>query len=159
MVDFLVNPDLEWNMNKQLKPALWVLAVILVLAVVLNFAFPFGILPKSASPNCGPEHWRWLGRMFVSQGDVVAFLQEHEMELLNGYQTPRLGGFPAGANGARSDVSIDWQSLAKALQVERRPGYVVYTLTYHHPACSKSQVYTFKVTSYGLASLYGCCGI
>jgi hypothetical protein len=146
-------------MTKKRRRVLWGLAVLLVLAVVHYFVFPFGILPKLPSPNCGPEHWRWLGHTFDRKGDVVAYLQEHELELLSGYQTPRLEEAPVITNVPRPDVVIDWQTLTEGIQVEHRPGYVVYTLTYHHPACSASQSYKLKVTSLGFASLYGCCGI
>jgi hypothetical protein len=146
-------------MHNKLRRVVWILLVLLVLALVNYFVFPFGILPKWATPNCGPEHRRWLGRAFDSNHDVVVYFQEHQLELLNGSSTPRLDEFPAGTIVSRLDVAIDWQSLADDIQVEHRPGYSVYTLTYHRAGCSENQRYTFKVTSYGLASLYGCCGI
>jgi hypothetical protein len=146
-------------MPRKWRGALWILASLFILALVHYFVFPFGILPKWASPNCGPEHWRWLGHTFDRKDDVVAYLQEHELELLSGYQTPRLEDASVSTNVPRPDVVIDWQAITNDIQVERRIGYVVYTLTYHHPGCSASQTYAFKVTSLGFASLYGCCGI
>jgi hypothetical protein len=146
-------------MPKTSRRAVWVLVVLLVLVLVNYFVLPFGIMPKWASPNCGPEHWRFLGMSFKSRSDVVAYLQEHELELLSGTLIPRLDGFPVDWNVSRLDVMPDWQSITEDVQVEHRLGYVIYTFTYHRLACSKNQSYTFKVTSYGFASLYGCCGI
>ena len=146
-------------MHKSLRRILLIAGVLLVLALIYNFLLPFGIIPKLASPNCGPEYWRWLGGSFKSKQAVVAYIQEHELELLSGSHTPRLGGFPADWVVTRMDVVIDWQKIAEDIQVENRPGYTLFTLTYHYPGCSSNQTYTFKVTSYGLASLYGCCGI
>jgi hypothetical protein len=146
------------NMSKKLRSVVVVLVVLLVLVLVSRFVLPYGIMPKWASPNCGPEHWRWLGRSFQSRSEVVAYLQEHALELLSGTLAPR----PNGAvdwNVSPSDVSQFGQSIAEDIQVESRPGYVIYSLTYHRPACNPGQSYTFKVTSFGLASLYGCCGI
>jgi hypothetical protein len=146
-------------MPRRLRRTLFVLALSLVLGLVGQFIFPFGLIPKWASPNCGPEHWRWLGGAFHSQRDVVAYLQQHELELLSGSSTPRLDAFPASWSVSRMQVVIDWQSIAEDIHVKHRPGYIIYVLTYHHPACSGNQSYTFKVTTYGLASLYGCCGV
>jgi hypothetical protein len=146
-------------MSNTLRRVLLVLALILGLTLAGIFILPFGFLPKKASPNCGPEHWRWLGGTFDGKRGVVAYLQEHELEILSSSQTPRLDEFPAGSTVLRMDVVIDWQSIAEAIQIEHRPGYDIYSLTYHPPACDESQSYTFKVTSFGLASLYGCCGV
>jgi hypothetical protein len=135
------------------------LVLLLLLALAYNFVFPFGLVPRFGGRNCGPEHRRWLRRSFEGTPAVVAYLQAHELELLSGTGLPRLDAFPAGSIVSRYDGAVDWPSIAQAIQVQHRPGYVVYTLTYHHPACWGNQSYTFKVTSYGLASLYGCCGI
>ena len=146
-------------MHRSLKRVLLVLGLLIGLALVYNFLLPFGIIPILPSPNCGPEYWRWLGGAFTSKQDVVAYLQVHEIELLSGSHTPRLGGFPSDWIVTRMNVTIDWQSIENDIQVVHRPGYTMYTLTYHYPGCTESQSYTFKVTSYGLASLYGCCGV
>jgi hypothetical protein len=146
-------------MSKKSRRTVLVLVVFLALVLVSHFILPFGIMPKWASPNCGPEHWRWLGRSFKSKSDVVKYLEDHELELLSGTLPPRQDGSPVDWNVSPSDVILFWQSIAEDIQVETRPGYVIYSLTYHRPACNTGQSYTFKVTSFGLASLYGCCGI
>jgi hypothetical protein len=123
------------------------------------FCFPFGLIPKEASPNCGPEHRRWLGERFKSKSDIIAYLQAHELELLSGTNTPRLDGTPPGVQNSRMDVEIDWQTITADIQVNHRVGYNIYTLIYHHPACSTNQSFSLRITSYGFASLYGCCGV
>jgi hypothetical protein len=132
---------------------LWV--AIAVGLVALYFLFPFGF-PKLPFPNYGPEHRRWLDARFNSREDVIAYLQAHEAELLRGSQLPTLeeNGTALQLVGAE----IDWQELEQAIEVEQRLGYKVFRLTYQHPYC-QGQYYTFQVTSYGLASLYGCCGV
>jgi hypothetical protein len=146
-------------MSKKTRGAVLALVVLLVLVLVSHIVLPYGIMPKWASPNCGPEHWRWLDRSFTSKSDVVTYLQDHELELLSGTLPPRPDGSSVNWDVSRSGVMPDWQSIAEDIQVEIRPGYVIYTFTFHRPACNEGQSYTFKVTSYGLASLYGCCGI
>ncbi len=135
---------------------IWVAIPLVLLAV--NFLLPFGLFPKLPFPNCGPEEWRWLDAHFDSKSDVIAYFQAHQLELINGSQLPELGGFSPDVNVEPLDVEIDWQALEESIRVEKRFGYTLYTLTYEHPLC-KRQYHTFKVTSYGLASLYGCCGI
>jgi hypothetical protein len=66
-----------------------------------------------------------------------------------------LNELPFGSDAIRMDVAIDWQPLAKDVQVERRLGYIIYTLPYHHPEYSENQRYTSQMTSYELASLFG----
>jgi hypothetical protein len=146
-------------MSKKTRRAVLVLIVLLVLVLVSRFVLPFGIMPKWASPNCGPEHWRWLDSSFKSKNDVVAYLQDHELELLSGTLMPRTDGLSVDWDESRLGVMPDWQAIAEDIHVESRPGYVIYTFTFHRPACNEGQSYTFKVTSYGLASLFGCCGI
>ena len=145
-------------MSKKWRGVVILLAVLLALVLVIRFVLPYGIMPKWASPNCGPEHWRWLGRSFKSGSEVSAYLQEHASGLLSGSLAPRPNG-SVDWNVSPSDVSLFVQAVAGAIQVESRPGYVIYSLTFHRPACNPGQSYTFKVTSFGLASLYGCCGI
>ena len=146
-------------MQRSRKITFVILAAALFALAACYFFLPFGPFPIPPSPNCGPEHWRGLGVQFESKSDVVAYLQAHELELLSGSNIPRLSEFPPDMRGVRMDVNIDWQSIEGEIQVEHRLGYKVYTLVFHHPACDKNQTYTFKVTSYGFASLYGCCGI
>jgi hypothetical protein len=145
-------------MSRKAARVVAVLVICLAGAMVCYFLLPFG-LPKIATPNCGPEHWRWLGSRFESKADVITYLQAHELELLSGSSTPRLEPFFPGMVVSHFDVEIDWEKLENDIQVEQRLGYTVYTLTYHHPACSEHQNYTLKVTSFGFASLYGCCGV
>ncbi len=130
----------------------------IVLIAILYFALPFG-LPKPPFPNCGPEHWACLDARFESKQDVIAYLQEHELQYLSGSSLPRLGEITPDMNVARFDVEIDWQALEQNIEVENRLFYKIYSITYTHPACMKGQYYTLRVTSFGWASLYGCCGI
>lgn len=124
----------------------------------LYFLFPFGVFPRPASPNCGPERWRWLDVHPKSAVEFVDYLRAHELELLNGSQLPRLDGriFP---DEIRLGESIDYDLLLAGVQVNERIGYTIFTLTYAHPACGEYQRYTLKITSFGFASLYGCCGV
>ncbi len=142
-----------------MKKVILAIVVPLILALAGIFVFPFGIIPKFASPNCGPEYWRWLGRNFNSGEDVVSYVRVHEIELLSGTCVPRLDPIPSGMVVSRMDVAIDWQSITSDILVVHRPLYTLYILNYHHPACLATQSYTLQLTSYGLASLYGCCGI
>jgi hypothetical protein len=145
-------------MSKKWRGVLVVLAVLLALVLVTRFILPYGIMPKWSSPNCGPEHWRWLGRSFQSRGEVAVYLQEHARELLSGSLAPLPDGSVDWIVPPSDDVLFG-QFSVENIQVERRSGYVIYSLTFHRPACNPGQSYTFKVTSFGLASLYGCCGI
>lgn len=134
------------------------LFLVVALLVILYFALPFG-LPKLPFPNCGPERWAWLDARFESKQDVIVYLQEHELQYLSGSSLPRLTGFPPEMQVARLDVEIDWQALEQDIEVEERLFYKIYSLKYTHPACYPGQYYTLRVTSFGWASLYGCCGI
>lgn len=137
-----------------------IVGVSLILAIIiLNLLLPYGLIPRLPSPNCGPEEWHWLGQSFSSKDDVVAYLQTHEVELLSGSYIAGLEGYPPDAMYIRLDVELDWQAIENDIQVERRLGYTIYSYTYQHPACGEGQMHTFKVTSFGFASLYGCCGI
>lgn len=146
-------------MSKTLRRVLLVLVVSMVLVTAGHFALPFGITPKWASPNCGPEHWRLLNSTFPSKSEVVTYLQGHERELLSGTLEPGQDGYSIDWNVAQADVMQFRQSIAEDIVSQDHLGYMIYTFTFHRPACSESQTYTFKVTSYGFASLYGCCGI
>jgi len=137
-----------------------IFAIVLFILGALHFLLPYGLIPKLLPfPNCGPEEWRLLGARFDSKSDVIAYLQEHELQYLTGSCLPQLADNPADQQVTRFDVDVDWQALEQEIKVEQRLGYTVYIVTYHHPACSQGQTYTFKVTSFGWASLYGCCGI
>jgi hypothetical protein len=146
-------------MSKTLRSILWVIMGVLILVIAGHFLLPFGIVPKWASMNCGPEHWRWLDRPFSSEGDVIIYLQNNASDLLSGRLKPHRDNNAVDWSVSQTDVNLFNQSIAKKIVVERRFGYYIYTLTYHRPACSESQTFIFKVTSYGFASLYGCCGI
>ncbi len=136
----------------------WFLLAIVFL-VLLHFALPFGLIPKLAFPNCGPEGWAWLEARFENKQNVIAYLQAHELQYLSGSSLPRLVDIPPDMKITRFDVEIDWQALEQTIEVENRLFYKIYNLTYTHPACMKGQYYTLRVTSFGWASLYGCCGI
>lgn len=146
-------------MSKIMKSTLLVVVILLLLAALSYLILPYGLFPKIAMPNCGPERWRWLGGRFESKEDVLRYVQEHELELMSGSHTPYLGEFPSDWVVSRMQVDIDWNLIRQDIQVEYRPGYTIYTLVFHHPACSPHQSHTFKVTSFSFASLYGCCGI
>ena len=143
--------------RKVRKLLLWFGGGLLAL-VLINFLLPFG-MPRPASPNCGPEQWRWLNVRIDSREDFIAYLQAHEVELISGTNTPRLGGYPAGVVNNRMPGEIDWQQLSNQVWVKQRPGYTLYVLHYHPLACGESQMYKLEMTSYGLAALYGCCGV
>jgi hypothetical protein len=132
---------------------------IIVLVLAGHFLLPFGLFPKWASMNCGPEHWRWLDRSFSSESEVVTYLQNNASDLLSGRLEPLQDNNDVDWNVTKTDVILFSQSITENVMVDNRFGYAVYSITYHRPACSESQTYTFKVTSYGFASLYGCCGI
>ena len=136
-----------------------IFAIVLITLVTLHLFLPYGLIPKLPFANCGPEEWRLLGLDFRSEEDVIAFLKEHELQYLNGSCLPQLEEIPTGKQVFRFEGEVDWQALRQDIQVQKRPGYKVYIVTYHHPACMQGQTYTFKVTSFGWASLYGCCGI
>jgi len=125
---------------------------------MMYFLLPFGLCPRPTSPNCGPEHRRWLEIRPQSTADFVQYLREHELELFTSSQVPRLDALPAGYTFTM-DVTVDYEQLAAQIQVEKRLGYTVYSLSYHPPPCNSSQFYTLKITSLGIASLYGCCGV
>ncbi len=146
-------------MNRKPIRGCIIFAVILFVLVALQFILPYGLVPKLSFPNCGPERWRLLGMNFHDKSDVIAYLQEHELQYLTGSCLPQLADIPADQQVTRFDVEVDWQALEREIEVEQRLGYKIYIVTYHHPACSQGQTYTFKVTSFGWASLYGCCGI
>jgi len=135
-----------------------IFAIIVLALVALHFLLPYGLVPKLPFANCGPEEWRLLGLDFRSEEDVIDYLQEHELQYLNGTRLPHLE-IPAGKQVFRYDGEVDWQALRQDIQVQQRLGYKVYIVMYHHPACLQGQTFTFKVTSFGWASLYGCCGI
>ncbi|GAP16040.1 hypothetical protein LARV_03836 [Longilinea arvoryzae] len=145
-------------MKRFLARLSWPVLFLLAAAAVVYFLFPYGIFPKSASPNCGPESWHWLDFHPQSEAEFIAYLREHELQYLNGSQLPRL---EAGMNLNNTPMGqpIDYDRLAADLRVQRRLGYVIYSLTYTHPACDPTQHYTLRITSYGFASLYGCCGV
>lgn len=146
-------------LTKKQSRALWWFSILVIFLLAASyFLLPLGF-PKPASPNCGPEQWRWLGERFSSKADVLDYLKRNEISLLAGTNTPRLGGYPPEWSVGRMDVTIDWVSIENSIQVKKHLGYTIYILTYNHPACYPGQLYTFKVTSYGFASLYGCCGI
>lgn len=145
-------------MNRKLRKFVtWSGGVLLVL-VLINFLLPFG-MPRPASPNCGPEQWRWLNERVESRQDFMAYLQTHELELISGTNAPRLGGYPPGVVNQRMAGKIDWQQLSNQVWVRSRPGYTLYVLHYHPLACGEDQFYKLEITSYGLAALYGCCGV
>jgi hypothetical protein len=100
-----------------------------------------------------------LNRSYSDESEVVDYLQNHASEFLSGRLEPRKDGDAVDWNVSKADVTQFRQSIAGKIVVEHRFGYAVYSITYHRPACSESQTYTFKVTSNGFASLYGCCGI
>lgn len=145
-------------MNRNLKRALIFTGLVLLALALINFLLPFG-LPKPGMMNCGPDQWLWTGENIRDKGDFLAYLQAHEVELLRGSNTPRLGGFPPGVTVSPMNVQLDWESIADQIVVKHRIGYTLYQLTYRHPACNPGQTYTLKMTSYGFAELYGCCGI
>lgn len=146
-------------MTRKPLRGLGIFTIILIVLVALHFLLPYGLIPKLPFPNCGPEEWRLLGENFRSPEDVIAYLQEHELQYLNGSCLPQLEEISAQEQVFRYEGEVDLQALRQSVQVERRLGYRVYIVTYHHPACAQGQTYTFKVTSFGWASLYGCCGI
>jgi len=144
---------------KSLISRFWWIGLLLVgAAVLLYFLLPFGLLPKAASPNCGPEHRRWLDVRPQNTADFMLYLRTHERELFTSGMVPRLDALPAN-NTFTMDVAVDYEQLAAQFQVEKRLGYTIYSLTYHPPACDPTQTYTLKITSLGIASLYGCCGV
>ena len=143
--------------RKVRKLLLWFGGIVLAL-VLLNFLLPFG-MPRPASPNCGPEQWRWLNVRIESREDFIAYLQAHEVDLISGTNTPRLGGYPPGVVNNRMPGEIDWQQLSNQVWVKQRPGYTLYVLHYHHLACGEGQMYKLEITSYGLAAIWGCCGV
>ncbi len=136
----------------------WLALVLLVAGAIAYFLFPFGFFPKPASPNCGPEERLWLDFHPQSETEFIAYLRQHELQYLNSSQLPRLK-VNANSPGFAMGEPIDYDRLAAAVQVHRRLGYAIYTLTYTHPACGKNQRYTLRITSFGFASLYGCCGV
>lgn len=144
-------------MKRMTKLLVW-LGGGLLLAILINFLMPFG-LPKPASPNCGPEQWAWLDVRLHSREDFITYLQAHQLELIAGTNTPRLGGYKAGVVNHRMPGVINWQGLSDQVWLKNRPGYKIYTLYFHHLACGESQFYKLEITSYGLAALYGCCGV
>lgn len=144
---------------KTLLSRFWWIALLLVgVAALMYFLLPFGLFPKPASPNCGPEHRRWLDERPQSKADFMQYLRGHERELFTSGQVPRLEALPAGSSFTMG-APVDYEQLAAHIQVEKRLGYTVYSLTYHPAACDPTQSYTLKITSFGLASIYGCCGI
>lgn len=145
--------------SRQLLRGLIIFTIVLVTLIVLHFLLPYGLIPKLSFPNCGPEKWRLLGMSFHGKEDVITYLQEHELQVLTGSRLPQLDEITDEEQVFRYDGEVDWQALQQGIQVQQRLGYQVYLVTYHHPACSPGQTYTFKVTSFGWASLYGCCGI
>lgn len=146
-------------MTHKPKRGLIYFSIILIILVALRFLLPYGLVPKLPFASCGPEEWRLLGVSFHSADDVFAYLQEHELQYLNGSCLPQLEEISAQEQVFRYDGEVDWQALRQSIQVQQRLGYQVYIVTYHHPACLQGQTFTFKVTNFGWASLYGCCGI
>lgn len=134
---------------------------LLILAVIVGgyYLLPFGPIPRLPFPNCGPEHRAWLNVRIHSREEFLAYLQDHELELFSGSHTPHLGPFPPEWQVSRLDVELDWDGIAQGIQVEQRLGYAIYSITYSHPMCGAHQTYRFRLTSFGQASLYGCCGI
>jgi hypothetical protein len=129
----------EVTMSRKVrKLLLWFGGGLLVL-VLINFLLPFG-MPRPASPNCGPEQWRWLDVRIHNRQEFVAYLQAHELELICGTNTPRLGGYPPGVVNNRLTGEIDWQQLFNQVWVKQRPGYTLYVLYYHPLACGESQM-------------------
>lgn len=145
-------------MKRTLARLSWLALVLIAAGAVIYFLFPFGLFLKPASPNCGPEEQRWLDFRPQSEAEFITYLREHELQYLNGAQLPRLKT-NAGLPGIALGESIDYDLLAANVQVQRRLGYAIYSLTYTHPACGKNQHYTLRITSFGFASLYGCCGV
>ncbi len=145
-------------MNRKLRKLLIGLGGGLLLLMLINFLLPFG-LPRPASPNCGPEQWRWLNVRIHSQEEFMTYLMSHELELISGTNTPRLGGYPPGVINSRMAGQVDWAAISNQVWVKQRPGYTLYVLHYHHLACGENQFFKLEITSYGLAALYGCCGV
>lgn len=146
-------------MSKLVTFAIVVFLVFLAAIVWGYYLLPFGPIPKLAAPNCGPEQRDWLKVRLEDKEDFLAYLQGHELELFSGSSTPYLGALPAEWQVERLDVSMDWEAITEGIQVERRLGYSIYSITYTHPLCGKNQHYVLRMTSFGQASLYGCCGI
>lgn len=136
----------------------WIGLLLMGATVLLYFLLPFGLFPKPASPNCGPEHRRWLEIRPQSAADFLQYLHEHERELFTSGQVPRLDALSDDYTFTM-DVTVDFEQLAAQIKVEKRLGYTIYSLSYHPPACNSTQIYTLKITSLGIASLYGCCGV
>lgn len=145
------------NTRKQ-RIILWLSIAVLCLLAAGNFLFPFGLFSKPAVPNCGPEHRRWLGEHFENKAELLAYLKKNELALFSGIDVPRLDEYPLQGSGQRMAGTIDWQLIEDSIQVRQRIGYKLYVLDYQPLACP-GQSYTLKVTGYGLASLFGCCGV
>ena len=122
-----------------------------------NFLLPFGPIPMPPAPNCGPEHWRWFDERLESTEDVVAFLQAKQSLLFSASHLPQLDP-PEGTTVPPSVMAVDWRAVAQNIQVKQRLGYKIYLYKFQPVHCP-GQSYTFKITTFGMASVYGCCGV
>ncbi len=145
--------------HKKIQPWLILIFTGLILAILGFYLLPFGLIPKPATLNCGPEKWASLHHRFTSREDVVQYLKDHELELMSGMNLPRLKQGGSDQLIRWQDFVINWNEVKDNIIVENRILYTLYRFEYHHPACTPTQTYILQVTSYGLASLYGCCGI
>jgi hypothetical protein len=81
-----------------------------------------------------------------SSHEVATFLRDHASEVS---EFAKLDDFRVDAGG------IDWGHVAAAIKTKKIGNRTIYELSFQPSMCS---TYTFRITSDGYTSLYGCCG-
>ena len=104
---------------------------------------PFGELPKTYSPNCGPENRYKFDVEINSREDFVDFIKKNQIDPI------------VSLDNFKEKEEVKWDNVLNAIKIEDLNSKKVYSLDYKPLDC---QGYTLKMTNDGYVSVYGCCG-
>ena len=104
---------------------------------------PFGEIPKTYSPNCGPENRYKFDVEINSREDFVNFIKKNQIDAM------------VSLDNFKEKDEVKWGNVLNAVKIGDLNGRKVYSLDYKPLDC---QSYTLKITNDGYVSVYGCCG-